>query len=124
MTDQVHSRATDAERLVDLEHLLARCCARPFGDLDIGAEQPGGSALHRAGLEPHIEVLHRHAERRQVSLTELGSGREVVELGEVVGKALTNDHHAGATETPQRADRHPNQHKDQADMEHQIAGLA
>ena len=52
------------------------------------------------------------------------AGREVVVLGEVVGEALTHDHHAGAAETEQHADRHPDEHEDQADVEHQIAGLA
>ena len=124
VADQMHSRASNVQRLVDLENLLARSCPRPLSHLDIGAEQSGCSALHRAGFEPHVEVLHRDAERRQIGRTELSAGREIVILGEVVGEALTDDDHAGASETEQHADCHSNQYEDQADVEHQIAGFA
>ena len=116
--------SADVERLVDLENLLTRSCPGPLGYLDVGPEQPGRPALHRSGLELHVEVLHDDAERHQIRLREPSAGGEVVVLGEVVGEALADDHHAGAAETEEHADRHPDQHEEQADVEDQIAGLA
>ena len=124
MADQMHCRVTNVERLVDLENLLARSCPGPLGYLDVRPEQPGCPALHRSSLELHVEVLHGDAEGHQIRLSEPSASREVVVLSEVVGEALPDDHHAGAAETEEYADRYPDEHEDQADVEHQIASLA
>ena len=124
MADQVHGGATNVERLVHLENLLARRRAGLLSHLDVGSEEPRCPALNRSSFELHVEVLQGDAERHQISVSEPSPGGEVVVLGEVVGEALTDDHHTGAAEAEERADRHADEHEDQADVEHQIASLA
>jgi hypothetical protein len=123
VTDQVHRRTVDVQGPVHLQHLRPRGRARSVDHLDLGPELPRCAGLHRTGLELHVEPLHREPERHQVRLAEAGTRGEVVVLGQVVGEALSDDHHTGAAEPEEDAHRHPEQQEQQADVEDQVAGF-
>jgi hypothetical protein len=123
VTDQVHRRTVDVQGPVHLQHLRPRGRAGSVDHLDLGPELPRCAGLHRTGLELHVEPLHREPERHQVRLAEAGTRGEVVVLGQVVGEALSDDHHTGAAEPEEDAQRDPEQQEQQADVEDEVARL-
>ena len=119
--DEVDPVALDAQRVVDLDPVVAGCPVPALGVGDVGGE----GARFAGGQVARGERVQRvDAERGDLTVLLEPAGAPGVELRDDVAETLALDDDHGPAVPPQSSDGDREQRGEQADMEQQVAALA